>query len=306
MLKKTDLTGFIMMAAAMMLVGSTIVVSKIIGEGMPPFMATALRFAIASPVFACLLWISGQRIPKLSGREWGLLIIQAAAGSVAYTVLLIMGLSYTSGANAGVMVGTLPVIMGLMAITVFGEQPTWRLMFAIFAAGLGVFLISMGSDNDDGRHDSTRNLIGISLIFLAVAGEALFLLLNKKITTPIPALTLSTLMCSFGFLLAIGPAGMEFASGAYGHISREAFFGVVYYALVPTIIGFLLWYGGSARSSPGKAALATAFMPVSALVFVSVFLLEPVTLQQAAGCFFVVIAILVGMYQNGSGADSPD
>ncbi len=306
MLKNTHLTGFIMMAAAMILVGSTIVVSKIIGEGMPPFMATALRFAIASPVFAFLLWISGQRIPKFSKREWLLLVIQAAAGSVAYTVLLIMGLSFTSGANAGVIVGTLPVIMGLMAITVFGERPTWQLMVAIFAAGLGVLLVTMGTDNGDGHHDSMRNFIGIGVIFLAVVGEALFLLLNKKITTPIPALTLSTLMSSFGFLLAIGPAGIEFASGAYGHISREAFFGVIYYALVPTIIGFLLWYGGSARSHSGEAALATAFMPVSALIFVSVFLHEPVSLQQTAGCFFVIIAILVGMYQNGPGTNNPD
>lgn len=295
MLKNTQLTGFFMMAGAMILVGSTIVVSKTIGEGMPPFTATALRFAIASPIFAGLLWYSRQKIPSLSLREWGLLIIQAAAGSVAYTVLLILGLSFTSGANAGVIVGTLPVIMGLLAIMVFGERPTRRLMASIFAAGFGVFLITLGTVTQSSSADTMRNFIGIGLIFLAVLGEALFLLLNKKIATPIPALALSTLMSCFGFLLAIGPAYAEFSSGAYGHISREALIGVIYYAIVPTVIGFLLWYGGSAKTNAGEAALATAFMPVSALIFVALFLHEPISLQQIMGCLAVIIAILVGM-----------
>ncbi|VAX07190.1 Permease of the drug/metabolite transporter (DMT) superfamily [hydrothermal vent metagenome] len=297
--KNTQLTGFLMMAAAMVLVGSTVIVSKTIGEGMPPFTATALRFAIASPVFAGLLWFSRQKIPSLSLREWGLLIIQAASGSVAYTVLLILGLSFTSGANAGVIVGTLPVIMGLLAIMAFGERATRRLMAAIFVAGIGVFLVTLGAVSGDNSTDTLRDFIGIGLVFLAVLGEALFLLLNKKIATPIPALALSTIMSCFGFLLAIGPAYAEFSSGAYGHISRDALIGVIYYALFPTVVGFLLWYGGSAKTSAGEAALATAFMPVSALVFVAFFSHEPITLLQATGCFFVIIAILVGIGREG-------
>ncbi len=296
--KNTRLTGFLMMAAAMVLVGSTIVVSKTIGEGMPPFTATALRFAIASPVFAALLWFARQKIPSLSRREWGLLIIQAASGSVAYTVLLILGLSFTSGANAGVIVGTLPVIMGLLAIIAFGERPTWRLLMAIFAAGFGVFLITLGAMTGHSSTDTMQNFIGIGLIFLAVLGEALFLLLNKKISTPIPALALSTIMSCVGFLLAIGPAYLELSSGAYSPISKDALIGVIYYALFPTVIGFLLWYGGSARTSASEAALATVFMPVSALIFVAFFLHEPISLQQTTGCLFVIIAILIGMRRH--------
>jgi len=299
MLKNTQLTGFLMMATAMVLVGSTVVVSKVIGEGMPPFTATALRFAIASPFFVGLLWFSRQQIPYLSIREWVLLIIQAASGSVAYTVLLILGLSFTSGANAGVIVGTLPVIMSLLAIMAFGERPTRRLMIAIFAAGLGVFLITLGTVTGRNSTDTIRHFIGIGLIFLAVLGEALFLLLNKKITTPIPALALSTLMSCFGFLLAIGPAYLEFSSGAYSHISNDALIGVIYYAIFPTTVGFLLWYNGSARTSASEAALATAFMPVSALIFVAFFLREPITLQQTMGCLCVIVAILTGMRRKG-------
>lgn len=104
------LVGFLFLAAAMIIVGSTVVATKIIGEGMAPFTATALRFAVSSPIFALLLWLSPQRIPRLSKRDWGLLFAQAGSGSVAYTVLQISGLSFTSAANAGVIVGTLPIV----------------------------------------------------------------------------------------------------------------------------------------------------------------------------------------------------
>ena len=302
MFRNTHLAGFMMMAAAMILVGSTVVVSKIIGQGMPPFMATALRFAIASPVFALLLWFSGQKIPVFSRREWGLLVIQAAAGSVAYTVLLILGLTFTSGANAGVIVGTLPIIMAVLAITAFGERPTWQLVISITTAGFGVFLVTLDSGSSGNAYTSTRDLMGVGLILLAVVGEALFLLLNKKITTPIPPLVLSTLMSTFGFLLAIGAAGVEYATGGVKQVSQGALIAVLYYALIPTVVGFLLWYEGSARSTPGNAALATAFLPVAALVMVSVFLHETITGQQTAGCVLVVIGILLGVRrQNPDG-----
>ena len=53
-----------MMLAAMVLVGSTVVASDIIGEGMSPFQATALRFAVAGIGFAVVFRVSGERLPR--------------------------------------------------------------------------------------------------------------------------------------------------------------------------------------------------------------------------------------------------
>lgn len=41
---KTKLIGYLSLAAAMMGVGSTVVASRIAGDGLPPFTAAALRF----------------------------------------------------------------------------------------------------------------------------------------------------------------------------------------------------------------------------------------------------------------------
>jgi drug/metabolite transporter (DMT)-like permease len=298
--------GFVFLGAAMALVGSTVVASKIIGEGMPAFSATALRFAISSPIFAVLLWLSRQKIPSLSGREWGLLLVQAAAGSVAYTVLLILALSFTSAANAGVVLGTLPVVMGVLAIAAFGERPGWRFMAAITVATVGVLLITLHLDTEGVVIPSLQDGIGIGLVLMAVVCEALFLLLNKKLAKPMPALTLSTLMSAFGLVLAIGPAGIEIASGATEHVTRAAVIGVAYYALIPTVVGFFLWYEGAARTSAGDAALFTAVLPVSALVLAALVLGEPITARQAGGCACVIVAILIGVAPRARGTRSTE
>ncbi|MFZ6654877.1 DMT family transporter [Undibacterium sp. TJN19] len=106
---KGKFQAYMYLALAMLMVGSTVVASKIIASGLPPFTATALRFALAFPVFLILMRVSGVAWPKLRRAEWLILLIQAVAGSVGYTSLLIAGVRLTSAADAGVIIGTLPI-----------------------------------------------------------------------------------------------------------------------------------------------------------------------------------------------------
>jgi drug/metabolite transporter (DMT)-like permease len=67
--------------------------------------------------------------------------------------------------------------------------------------------------------------------------------------------------------------------------------GVAYYAWVPTVGGFLLWYAGSARTSGVRAALATAWLPVFALLLSALVFRQPVLLHQWAGLACVLVAV---------------
>lgn len=111
---KTKLIGYLSLAAAMMGVGSTVVASRIAGDGLPPFTAAALRFLIASPLLYALMRAQRLRWPRLAPRELGLLVVQAACGGVGYTVLLIVGTRLSSPVDAGVMLGTLPAMSTLI------------------------------------------------------------------------------------------------------------------------------------------------------------------------------------------------
>lgn len=296
------MVGYLYCALAMVTVGSTVVASKVIATGLPPFTATAIRFAVALPVFLALCWLLRVRWPRIGWRDSLLLMLQACAGSVGYTVLLISGMSFTSAATAGVLVGTLPIVSAGFAVAALGEQPTLRLLCAVALAALGVLAASgapSGRESAAVAVAGARHLLGAGLVLAAVGCEALFILLNKRLRAPIEALPLSTLMCALGLLFASGAAA---AIEQPWHIcvNAGALHAVLYYALVPTVLGFLLWYAGAARVSGMEAALFTALAPVSATLLASTILHEAVTMRQLAGMACVLAAVASLAWQGPS------
>jgi len=292
--------GYCCLAAAMALVGSTVVASKIIATGLPPFTATALRFALALPCFALLMALSGARLPRLDRRDWLLLAAQAIAGSVGYTALLIAGLQRTSAVDGGIILGTLPLVSAAIAVVLLGERPGKATLAAIAAAAFGVWLMTRHAADDGG--DSS--LAGNALILGAVLCEGLFILLNKRLRVPVAPLALSTIMAACGLAfsalasLAEAPWTLSLPSPALA--------ATAYYALVPTVGGFLLWYAGAARVKGAEAALFTALAPVAAVALAAGLLGETLAGQQLAGMACVLGAVaMLGIGARRTGAGSP-
>ncbi|MBP2235891.1 drug/metabolite transporter (DMT)-like permease [Sinorhizobium kostiense] len=280
-----QLQGYLYLSLAMMLVGSTVVASKVIASGLPPFMATALRFAIALPLFLILMRVTATPWPRLAKGDWRVLLLQAGAGSVGYTTLLISGLKLTPAADAGIIIGTLPAVSAAIAILVLGERPHRFVLLSIALAAAGVLAIVL--PDAGGAH----SLVGSALIFGAVVCEGLFILIGKRLETEVPPLALSTLVAALGGAIAAPFAVAEFPSAAAA--SGPALAAVVYYALVPTVGGFLLWYAGLAKVSGTEASVFTALAPVFAVLLAASVLGEPIAANQTIGIACVLIAVLV-------------
>jgi len=295
------LEGCLYLALAMVLVGSTVAASKIIAAGLPPFTATAIRFAMALPLFLIIMRMTRTRWPVLARRDWVLLFVQAAAGSVGYTTLLISGLRHTSAADAGVIIGTLPVMSALIAIVLLGERPGRAMLGAIGLATAGVLAIALQP-----RSDAAHPLLGNLLVMGAVVCEGLFILLNKRLRTPVPPLALSALMSAFGLLTALLPALWEASWQLHASVqATHALAAVAYYAIVPTVGGFVLWYAGAARVSGAEASLFTALAPVAAVVFAATLLGEAVSARQVGGIACVLAAVLsLGLARSPTPAGS--
>lgn len=279
------LAAFACLALAMATVGSTVVAGKLVAGALPPFSATALRFALALPCFLAIMAVLRTPWPRLAPRGWLLLLVQAVAGSVGYTTLMIAGLTQASAADAGVVLGTLPVVAALLSVTVLGERPGPRLWLSVALAAGGVLVVAGAGDG--------RSWLGIGLLLGAVLCESGFILLQKRLPVPVPALPMAALMTGFGLVLSLPVALAEAAWRL--PVPEAALWAVAFYALVPTVGGFLLWYAGAARVSGAEAAVFTAVAPVSAVLLAALVLGEPVSLRQAAGvaCVLAAIAMLV-------------
>jgi drug/metabolite transporter (DMT)-like permease len=295
-----SLKGQLLCSLAMVLVGSTVVVSKIIGQDIEPFLATALRHALALPLFLLLLRSTRARLARVSLHDAVLLLVQAAAGSVGYSVLLIQGVHLSSASDASVIAGTLPAMSALFAMVFLGERPGARMLISIALATVGVVMVAL---SPDALAQSSTRVQGIALVLGAIACEAVFILANKRLSHPMPALQMSTLMCAGGLMLS-AVAAWWVSPAAISTLSTPALLGVAYYAWVPTVGGFLLWYAGSARTSGAGAALATVWLPVSALLLSALFLGEAIHIWQWLGFACVVLAILITFRRDIAPADA--
>ena len=282
--------AYLYLLLAMLGAGSTVVVSKLVSASLPPFTATAIRFGMALPLFLLLMcWRRGDW-PRPCRHDWLILTLQAGAGSVGYTVLLLAGVHWSSAASASVMMGTLPAVSSLLALLLFREGMQWRQGLALLLCSAGAVMVSLrtGAGLSFG---SAGELAGNGLILLAVACEALFILLNRRLRQPLPPLVLSTYLCGLGLLLAAPAAVLEWQG--HWHVPTAALLGLAYYAVVPTVLGFVLWYAGAARVAAGEAALFSAVLPVSALLFAAGLLQEEIRRSQLLGMACVLAALLL-------------
>jgi drug/metabolite transporter (DMT)-like permease len=275
--------GYVLLSLAMMTVGSTVIASKLIAGNMPAFLVTALRFALALPVLLALVFWQRERWPKLLFRDWVLLLLQAGAGSVGYTTLLIAGLSHLSAADAGVIIGTLPAVSALFSVIVLSERPGLRLLISVVLATLGVMAVAW-------KGTGPSSSIGMLYILGAVVCESAFILLNKRIPVPLRPLLQATTMTGLGLLVSLPFAFLELPPSMPDAAAIGA---VVWYALVPTVAGFLLWYGGAARVSGSEASVFTAVAPLTAVTLAALVLGEQIGWVQIVGVATVILAIFV-------------
>ena len=271
-------------------VGSTVVASRLIAAGLPPFTAAALRFAIVLPIFLALMRLRGAQLPRPGARDAALLALQALCGSVGYSVLLTLGMRTASAADAGVVAGSLPAVVALAGWLLLRERIRAGQWLAIGLACAGVAAIQLGSQ--PGSPGAPSSLAGSALVFAAVVCEALFLILNRRLSVPVAPLAQATLMCALGLVFTLAPALLEQAW--LRPIDPAAMRGVVYYALVPTVGGYLLWYAGVERVDAGRAALYTAVLPVSAVALAAIVLGEAISGAQLLGMALVIAAVVAG------------
>ena len=229
------------------------------------------------------------RIP----RDWLVLGAQAAAGSLGFSVLLLAGLRQASGADAGVISGTLPAMVGLLSMLVPGERSGRRVWLGVVLASLGA--ACLGLDPKVSASASLAGRLGGDLLILgAVAGEAVFVLLNKALRKPLSPVAVSAILCLLGLMLTLPPALLLELDGFEPQaVPLSAWVAVAWHAAIPTIAGFVLWYAGAARLNGAEAAVTTALMPVAAVLLSAVVLGEAVGWHHLLGMALVVAAIAI-------------
>ncbi len=283
------LTAVASLAAAMVLVGSSVAVGRSMTAALPLSFASLARFLLASLVLVPLVVVVEGRFPRVSRRTFYALLAQAACGSFAFTVCLLSGLKFTGAASAGVTAAATPAMVTLFGAVCFKERPGRLALAGIGCVMAGLAVLGFASA---GPGVGPAPLWGNALVLLAVCFEAVFLLLRRAVREPLSPLAAAMWVSLLGGLFFLVPGVWEALTLDLGNIPARAVGEVVYYGLGVTAAAYMFWFYGVVRVDAATAGVAAGIMPVAALACAALWCEETIGWREMAGCVGVLAGIV--------------
>lgn len=274
---------------SMMIVGSSVVAGKLIVQSFPVFLASELRFLIASIILIPLL-IKREGIPSIRKGDLFVLFLQALCGVFLFSIFMLYGLKLTTAIEGGIITSTIPAVVAVLAYLLLKEKLTKPVCFGIFLAVLGTLAIHISGSFSTVERGSAP-LLGNLLIFGAVIGEALFIILGKYVGKRVSPLAISTVVSVFGVFLFLPYSMYEASQFHFKTISMAEWGLVFYFGIVVTVIAFILMYQGISKVPASTAGVLTGIVPISSVTLSVIILDEDISFFHLIGIGSILTAI---------------
>jgi drug/metabolite transporter (DMT)-like permease len=282
--------AYLQLAASMMLTGANVAVGKLLADSLPIPMILGLRCLLAVAV----LWPLARVLDgpcRVEGRQMWNLALQAAFGTVLYNTALLAGLRLTTALEAGLILATMPAVVAVGGALWLRERMAPRQWAAVALAAFGMAALVIARVAADGHGSALGNL----LVFLGVVGEAMYVLLAKRLAGRLPVVTASLWMQGFSLLMLL-PFCLP-AIGAVAALAQPQVASLlVFHGLTTSVLCLLLWYSGLKRAAAGIAGVFTAFLPATAAAVAILVLGEPFTAVHAAGFVLLMTSLLLATW----------
>ena len=271
-------------AAGMAIVGSSFAVLDTLRD-YPQAGGQAVRYAVGALL---LLAIGGRRLPRVTVRQAGRLILLAASGLAAFNLLVMAAEESMDPGSVGVIVATVPVLLALAGPLQDGRRPERRVVGAAVVVAAGAAAVQgLGGE---------VTAAGLAAALGALACEAAFSLLAAPLLAPLGAVAVSAwaALLAVPMLLATGLV-IDGPSGLLRAPTAEEALGLLWLAVAVTAVAFVLWYSAVQALGVERAGLLTGVLPVSALVVAALLGTADLTPGRLAGAVLVGAGIAVGL-----------
>ncbi|MFF4878763.1 DMT family transporter [Micromonospora sp. NPDC000668] len=285
--------AYIKMTLATVLLGSYLVVSKLILREVPVFTATFIRLVTASLVLAVYVALKPPGRVRPGRRDRAVLFTQTLLGVFLFSVFAMYGVRLTGAIEAGVILGMVPISISMVGLLLLRESMSARRGGGIAVAVLGALSINVMSvqalDGPSGSHVAFGSL----LLACAVVCEAVFLTFGKLLSRPVPPAALSLILSTVGAVMFAVPAAVEFDWAMITAISGQAWALMIYTGVAVNGVAVVLMYDSLDTVDTTVAAAFTALTPVSGAVLSVLLLGERLHLYHLTGMVLVVLGVFI-------------
>jgi drug/metabolite transporter (DMT)-like permease len=279
------LRGSVGAASAMFVVGTLAAVSSVINH-YPLYGGQAVRYAMAAVILFAVARAKGLGLVRLTPRETLLLLSLAATGLVLFNVCVIQATRHASPTLVGTTVGTVPVVLALVAPLLARARPSGRVLAAAAAVVAGATITTgLGSGN----------LTGLPYAVGALACEACFSLLAIPLLPRLGPIRVSAYTQAAAIPLLLIVAVIADGGGILRTPSAAEAAALLYLGTVVSAGAFFLWYDALPRLGADRAGLFAGMVPVGAIVTTFLLGLGAPTVTELGGAALVIAGLTVGL-----------
>ena len=254
---RTPWLAFACLAASTSLVGSYVGLSKLLVTVLPVFLLAWLRFGLAALLMVG--WVRrGADEPPLGARSRWLLFWESFLGNFMFSICLLFGLKSSSAVVAGVIMAGIPAAVAGLSWLLLKERIAPRVLVGIALGVAGIATVALGK-NDSG----TSSALGTLLLLGAVACEACYVVIGKKLTAHVSPKRISALINLWGLAL-VTPLGLWQAfSFDFAAPSLSTWGLLLFYAAAASMVTVWLWMTGLRHVPAAKAGVFMVFLPIT-------------------------------------------
>jgi len=281
--------AYVQLALSMILVGVNVAVAKVLAETLTVPVILAWRCGLAALVLAPFVpWRWPPRAAFVN------LLLQSLCGTVFYNAALLAGVRRTGALEAGLVLATLPAVVGLGAWAVLHERMPARRAIAAVLAACGMAVLAWNRGGGAGS-----DVTGSLMLLLAVVSEASYVLLAKANSGRMGVLAATFWMQVFGALV-MAPFAVNGSWPRAGTLPL-----LVFHSLTASVAAVMLWYAGLRRVPGGVAGVFTGLLPLTAGLTAVLWLGEAMTPAYFGAAGFMLVSMALATYPPRAPAPVP-
>lgn len=286
--KPTPLNAYIFLTLTMLFWAGNYTVGRWASGHVPPVTLAFLRWTGATLLILPFAWHHVQNDWPIIRKHLAVVVLLGVTGSGLFNTLQYIALTKTTATNAGIINSSAPIMIVILSAVVNRETIYARQTVGITISLAGVMCV-LSKGNLNALADVTFN-IGDLVMLGAMAIWALYTSLLKS-RPAMSIFSFALVIYAVAAVLNAGLAALELASGAHVTWSLSSSGAILYTAVFPSFLAYLLFNRGVEILGPSVASPFMHLVPLFTVVLAIVFLGEAPQLFHGIGLCLILLGV---------------
>lgn len=288
---RKELLILILLGIVTVIWGLNVIMIKYLATIFPIIQLGAWRITIAT---ICLLlftykyWTKSIRMMSL--KSWILVFFIGLSSIFAHQLLIAQGLKLTSGSVGSLILALNPLTTALLAMLFLGDRFEMKRFLGIGLGFFGVILV-VGQPSTHGL----SSVWGDAIIFLSMLSYVAGGLLIKQVVQEVDVISVTTFSHVVGAILLLLTWLIYPVEPMIYQVSGFSYAVMIFSGCIATALCTTWWNMGIREIGPSRTTLFLNLMPMSSLVFASIFLGETISWIHGFALLFIMIGIYLGL-----------